>query len=103
VGAAGGRSNAESGRTIAGRVFRLNAGKWTDALHRPNLRIVEVEAFSPAYFALLERLPELRPYWTELSNVIVAGREVSVSIASKGAKQLSEAELSRTVREFRFK
>ncbi|MCI0436865.1 MAG: VWA domain-containing protein, partial [Gemmatimonadetes bacterium] len=102
-GAVGGRSAAESSRTIAGRVFRLNAGTWTDALHRPNLRIVELEAFSPAYFALLERLPELRPYWTELSNVIVAGREVGVRVSPKGAKQLPEAEVARIVREFRFK
>ncbi|MGH7607515.1 MAG: hypothetical protein ACREME_09260, partial [Gemmatimonadales bacterium] len=91
-----------SGRTIAGRVFRLRQGVWTDALHRAGLRVVDVEAFSPAYFALLRRLPELEPYWKELPSALVAGREASIRVASTGVRELSDRDLTRIAAAFRF-
>jgi Ca-activated chloride channel family protein len=89
-------------RTVAGRVFRETNGAWTDALHRPNVRIIDVEPFSPAYFALLRRMPELEPYWRELPGVLVAGRAVSLRLAHRGRKEMPESEVNRVVKEFRF-
>lgn len=93
---------AERGRAIAGRLFREEGGAWVDALHRPEARVVEIESFGEAYFALLRRLPELEPYWAQMPDVLVAGRELSIRVTAEGASRLSDAELTRIVRAFRF-
>lgn len=93
---------AGSSRSVAGRVFREDGGAWTDALHRPDVPVLDIEPFSPAYFALLRRLPELAPYWARVPNVLVAGRDVSIRVAAEGATRVSEPELERIVRAFRF-
>lgn len=96
-GGAGGVS-----RTVAGRVFRETNGAWTDALHRPNVRIIDVEPFSPAYFALLRGMPELEPYWKELPGVLVAGRAVSLRLAQRGRREMPQSEVNQLMKEFRF-
>jgi Ca-activated chloride channel family protein len=93
---------ARATRTIGGRVFRQTGGEWIDALHRAGARVVEIEAFSPAYFALLRRLPELAEYWKELPAALVAGREAGIRVGPRGLRQLSDAELGRIAAGFRF-
>ena len=46
-------------RTVDARTFELRDGRWTDVSWRDGMRTVKVKAFSSAYFALLQRLPEL--------------------------------------------
>jgi Ca-activated chloride channel homolog len=88
-------------RIVAGRAFVLLEGVWTDRLHLEETRTVEVQAFSPAYFALLEAIPELRSWWRELSPVLVAGRDLSLRAGDQGATTLPPTEIRRIVREFR--
>jgi Ca-activated chloride channel homolog len=88
-------------RVVAGRAFVELDGVWTDRLHGEGVRLVEVQAFSPAYFALLRALPELGSWWRELSPVLVAGREVSLRAGDEGAATLSQAQIRQIVREFR--
>jgi Ca-activated chloride channel homolog len=90
-----------SAKLVGGRRFQLDGSLWKDAGHRPNARVVTIEPFSEAYFAVLRQLPELEKYWKELNNVLVAGQRVSVQVSKGGASRLSATELSRLTTEFR--
>ena len=60
-----------------------------------------VAAFSDAYFAVMQALPELvKPAALE-PTVLVAGRRVSIKIGAQGKSILSEDELDALVRDFR--
>src|SRR2546430_12080549 len=53
----GGRSDRS--QRIGGRLFVWRDSVWTDIAHSDSLRVVNVAAYSDAYFALLRALPEL--------------------------------------------
>ena len=89
-------------RTVGGRTFRERDGVWQDVLHQASARVVEVRAFSSAYFDLLRGLPELGRYASELPQLLVAGAGVSVRIhGERGQEQLSASALAALVRDFR--
>jgi Ca-activated chloride channel homolog len=98
---AGAGGPAAGVRTVAGRTFALRDGVWTDAAHATTLRVVEVRAFSAAYFALLRALPELEAYWKELPSVLVAGKQVSIRVGDEGVERLPASDVARVVRDFR--
>src|SRR5687768_9679444 len=79
TGAAGGA------RVVAGRSFTLRNGVWEDAAHTRAKRVVNVEPYSAAYFALLRALPELGPVLRELDTATVAGARVSLRVARGGS------------------
>jgi Ca-activated chloride channel family protein len=88
-------------RQHAGRQFRQQGALWADDAHKKTQRVQAIEAFSPAYFAILQKLPELEPYWKEFDQVLVAGKRVSIQVSKGGAQRLSAADLNRLVSEFR--
>ena len=65
------------------------------------MRVVEVAAFSDAYFALLRAIPELMKPATLQPAVLVAGRRVSIKIEAGGKTDWAPGELARLVKEFR--
>ena len=99
-----GAADGSGGRQVAGRTFRERNGVWEDVLHRREQPTVEVRAFSSAYFELLRALPELVPFASALSDVTVAGAELSLRIRTDaGAERLTSAELERAATGFRGK
>jgi len=74
---------------------------WTDIAHGDSLRVIEVAAFSEAYFALLRALPELMKPATLEPAVLVAGRRVSIKIEAVGKTTWQDGELAMLVRDFR--
>jgi Ca-activated chloride channel homolog len=89
-------------RTVAGRTFRNLNGMWTDAAYRSGSGdVVTIEPFSPAYFALLQAMPELEPYWKAFDRVVVNGRSTSIKLAVGGAKQLDATRMAAIVKGFR--
>ena len=94
------RADQTATRALAGRHFQQNRSVWTDMQHKSQ-RVVRVEPFSKAYFEILAKLPELESYWKELDSVLVAGKRVSVQVEKGGSSQLSSAELTQLVAEFR--
>ena len=88
-------------KSLGGRLFAQRDGVWTDVAHREGRRVVDVEAFSSAYFALLNAIPELRPVLRELGAVVVAGAEVSLRIGDEGLGDMSTSELRELVEDFR--
>lgn len=84
---------ANSQRRVANRLFTLVNGVWTDARYTPTMRTVTVKPFSPAYFALVQRLGELAAPFALGDRVIVAGRTVAVALEAHGAERLDAAAL----------
>src|SRR5438309_1156618 len=83
-GAAVGHGAAPRTQRVGGRVFAWRDSTWTDIAHRDSLRVVEVAAFSDAYFALLRAIPELMKPATLEPAVLVAGRRVSIKSGAGG-------------------
>ena len=84
-------------RQASNRTFVLRDGVWTDGVDVPNATIVRVQAYSPAYFAVVERLPLLAEAFSLGERVRIAGRNVILEVSPDGAEQLSDAELRRIV------
>jgi hypothetical protein len=86
-------------RRIGTRTFTLSDGNWTDARHTTTMRTVRVKPYSAAYFALLEKLEDLRAPFALMGadgtpGVVVAGRSVAVAVAADGAETLGTRELA---------
>src|SRR5690349_23462441 len=99
--AAAERGGATRTQRVGGRMFMWRDSTWTDIAHGDSLRVVTVEPFSDAYFALLRALPELRGPAALGSSVLVAGRRVSLKIAAGGKTTWTDGELATVVRDFR--
>ncbi len=95
-----GRTRAAAHR-VAGRIFVLRDNTWTDIGQKEGLKIVDVAAFSPAYFSLVAALPEIAPALGLGESVLVAGRRVSVRIGTGGITTWPTAELQHFASEFR--
>lgn len=68
-------------RSIGSRRFTLVNGVWTDARYTSTMRTVTVTPFSPAYFALVQRFPELADPFALGEQVVVAGRSVAIALS----------------------
>jgi Ca-activated chloride channel family protein len=93
--AAMGGSGAARTARVGRRTFALNNGAWVDvaAERRDRTRTVRVQAYSDAYFKVLELLPELRPVFALGDRVTVAGRAVTIEVTPDGRETLSQREL----------
>lgn len=99
--AAGDSRDRADHRTVGGRSFRNANGAWIDMLHRDDQKVVTVEPFSAAYFALLSALPELEPYFKSFTAVTVAGKTISVKVAAGGSTELDATRVATIVKGFR--
>jgi len=96
-----GRVGRSGTRAEGGRIFRQDGGVWIDVAHAADAALFKVKAYSPAYFRILEALPELRPVLTRMDSVIVAGEDVSLQVGDDGASDLSDAAVAGLVSRFR--
>ncbi|MEO8880614.1 MAG: VIT domain-containing protein [Gemmatimonadaceae bacterium] len=74
-------------------LFVKRDARWTDVAFKDGMKIVKIKAFSPAYFKVLDAIPELRTSLAVGDKVLVTGRHVSVEVSDAGVEQLSDAEL----------
>jgi hypothetical protein len=86
-------------RRAGNRSFRLVDGAWTDTRYLTTLETVRVKPYSAAYFALLEKLDDLRAPFALMGadatpGVIVAGRNVAVAVVADGVESLDAKQLS---------
>jgi hypothetical protein len=88
---------------IAGRVFRERDGVWTDVAFVEGARLIEIEAFSPAYFDVLRALPEIGPVLSEMDVVVIAGDRVALRIGEGGIDEMTSSELDELTTAFRGK
>ncbi len=95
------RGHFGQSRHVAGRLFVEKDGVWIDLRHDASLRVVTIEPFSEAYFALLQQAPELEAYLEEFDAVLIAGERISIRVAPDGESRMSASTLRGVVREFR--
>jgi Ca-activated chloride channel family protein len=74
------------------RMFRRDGDRWIDSRMKTDVRVYKVKAYSQSYFALLEKLPELRDAFAIGDKVLVAGNSVAIEVAPD-APELTESEM----------
>jgi Ca-activated chloride channel family protein len=89
---------ADAAARAGNHLFARRNGRWTDVAFREGVKVVKIKAFSPAYFKVLNAIPELRESFAVGEKVLVAGKHVAIEITDTGAEQLGDAEL-RTLKE----
>jgi Ca-activated chloride channel family protein len=88
-------------RRTSSRVFVLRDSAWVDTrAAAQNARTVRVRPYSPAYFALINRVGELREVFALGERVEVRGSRVTIVLATDGAASLTERELSEVARDW---
>jgi Ca-activated chloride channel family protein len=87
------KDRADAVRRAGNRVFAHRDGRWTDAGFKAGTRIVKIKPFSPAYFAVLDAIPDLRAAFAVGDRVLVSGTHVAIEVGPDGADTLGTAEL----------
>jgi Ca-activated chloride channel family protein len=95
------RERSETTRVLAGRVFVLDDGVWTDEAHAEDQTLFEVKAFSAVYFQLVAALPEIGAVLKQFEQVVIAGATMSLRITDAGIEELTDEALEQLVRRFR--
>lgn len=84
-----------------GRIFTQRDGQWQDARQEGvSTRVVQVRAFSEAYFALLARMPALKDAFALGERVSVQGRGVRLELDPAGQATLDARDLDAIVRDW---
>ena len=84
-------------RRAGPRMFQQQGEKWSDLRMKSNLQVYKVQAYSRSYFALLERIPELKESFAVGEKVVVAGKSVAIEVV-EDARELTESELQSITR-----
>jgi len=84
-------------RRAGPRMFQQQGDKWSDLRMKSNLQVYKVQAYSRSYFALLERIPELKESFAVGEKVVVAGKSVAIEVV-EDARELTEAEMNAITR-----
>lgn len=96
-----GEMDARKERRTASRMFVLQDSVWTDSRAKAaQARTVRVRPFSDAYFALMNRTPELREVFAVGDRVEARGRAVTLVLAADGVERLSAAEVDAITRDW---
>jgi Ca-activated chloride channel family protein len=88
-----------SARHVVDRMFVMRAGVWTD-LRFGDERVVKVAPFSVAYFTLIERLPQLKPFVALGSRVIIAGDGLAIELDDAGVSEWIGRQLDAVLQAF---
>lgn len=85
-------------RRVSNRVFerQSDTSAWTDRGYKNGMRRIRIQAFSPAYFELLNAMPELREVFALGDHVIVAGRAVAIEVTTDADAATTLAAADRT-------
>ena len=81
-------------RTVAGREFKLVDGVWSETAIKPDMKVVEIEYGSAAYFALFNAKPEFKPIFLLGEKVAFVANGRVVKIGDTGKAALTDAELA---------
>jgi hypothetical protein len=92
------RDKKESVRLAGNRTFTLQDSVWAETRPLDGIAVVKVKAYSPAYFALVQNLPELAPLFAIGERVRVIGRHTAIEVAPDGLTQLDAAALAAVVK-----
>jgi Ca-activated chloride channel family protein len=85
-------------RQVGARQFLLKGKVWTDQRYVPTQRLVQVKAFSPLYFELLDRLDGLKEALTLGDEVLVSGKGVAIQVGASGLERMTTQQVSDLVK-----
>jgi Ca-activated chloride channel family protein len=91
-------SDATGARQVGPRQFVQQGKVWTDQRYVPTQKVVQVKAFSPLYFELLNKLPELKDALALGDEVLVSGKDVAIQVGATGLENMTPVQLSVLVR-----
>jgi Ca-activated chloride channel family protein len=74
-------------------LFAHSNDRWVDVSFRKGTKVVKIKPFSPAYFAVLEAIPDLRAAFAVGDRVLVSGKHMAIEISPDGAETLGDAAL----------
>ncbi len=96
--AALGRASAATMRRAANRMFdrQSDAAAWVDRGYKDGMRRIRIQAYSAAYFEVLNAMPELRDAFALGDHVIVAGRAVAIEVTTDADAATTLAAADRT-------
>jgi Ca-activated chloride channel family protein len=80
-------------RQIGARQFTQQGTVWVDQQYSKKQVLVQVKAFSPLYFELLDKLDGLKEALTIGDEVIVSGKRVAIQVGSTGLERMSAQQL----------
>lgn len=87
-------------RVVAGRVFRLQDGVWTDAELDSAAPTLKVRRFGTAWFELVRLLPELESA-LRMDRVALSGEGLTLVVDDDGVESLDDASRTRVTQAFR--
>ncbi|MEP6835148.1 MAG: VIT domain-containing protein, partial [Gemmatimonas sp.] len=91
--------SAATSRNVSGRQLRLQQGVWTDAQllrgDKTPTWTLKVQAYSPAWFAVLQAVPSLKDALALGDRVRMAGKLVVLEVATDGVTSLDNATVTR--------
>jgi hypothetical protein len=86
---------------VLGRIFTQRNGQWQDARQDgASTRVLQVRAFSEAYFLLLAQLPALKDVFALGERVSVQGRAVRLELDLAGQAVLTAGDLAAFMRDW---
>ena len=85
-------------RQVGARQFIQQGTVWTDQRYVATQRTVQVKAYSPLYFELLNRLDGLKDALALGDEVLVAGKGVAIQVGASGLERMTAQQLSDLVK-----
>ena len=87
------KDRADAVKRAGDHLFAHRNGRWTDVSFRDGVKVVKIKPFSPAYFAVLDAVPDLRAAFAVGDKVLVSGKHIAIEVTPDGADTLGNAEL----------
>jgi Ca-activated chloride channel homolog len=87
------KDRADALKRAGNRIFAHRDGRWIDVSFKSGTKTIRIKPFSPAYFAVLDAIPDLRAAFAVGDKVLVSGTHVAVEVSPEGADSLGDAEL----------
>jgi Ca-activated chloride channel family protein len=85
-------------RQVGARQFVQQGKIWTDQRYVQTQRTVQVKAFSPLYFELLNQLNGLKEALTLGDEVVVSGKSVAIQVGASGLERMTPQQVSELVK-----
>ena len=86
-------ARADAARRAGDHLFARRGDRWVDVAFKDGMQAVKIKPFTPAYFKVLDAMPDLRAVFAVGEKVIVAGKHVAIEVSPDGVAQLGDAEL----------
>jgi len=85
-------------KQVGTKQFTQQGKVWTDQSYVKTQRTVQVKAFSPLYFELVNQLPGLKDALSLGDEVLVSGRNVAIQVGTSGLERMTTQQVLELVK-----